>query len=72
MEGWRAAGSEILPFSPLADEGPDVNADAVYLPGGYPELHGARLATNRRFLDGLSAAAGRSAVGDLAGYLLGP
>ena len=23
LEGWRAAGAEIMPFSPLADEGPD-------------------------------------------------
>ena len=39
LEGWRAAGAEILPFSPLADEGPDDSADVCWLPGGYPELH---------------------------------
>ena len=72
MEGWRAAGAEIVPFSPLADEGPEINADAVYLPGGYPELHGGCLAANRRFLDGLSAAASRGAqvFGECGGYMV--
>ncbi len=72
MEGWRAAGAETVPFSPLADQGPDENADAVYLPGGYPELHGGRLAANRRFLDGLAAAAGRGALvfGECGGYMV--
>ncbi|MEP1171285.1 MAG: cobyrinate a,c-diamide synthase, partial [Alphaproteobacteria bacterium] len=44
IEGWRRAGAEILPFSPLADEPPDAQADLVWLPGGYPELHAGRLA----------------------------
>ena len=47
LDGWHEMGASILPFSPLADEAPDRGADAVYLPGGYPELHGARLAANR-------------------------
>ena len=42
--GRRAPRSS--PFSPLADEPPDADADAVYLPGGYPELHAGRLAGN--------------------------
>ena len=41
---------------------PDPSATAVYLPGGYPELHAARLAANRTFLDGLRAAAHRGAL----------
>jgi cobyrinic acid a,c-diamide synthase len=41
----RALGAELSFFSPLADAALD--ADAVYLPGGYPELHLAALATNR-------------------------
>ena len=44
MEDWQAAGAAVLPFSPLADEAPDPDADAVYLPGGYPELHAGRIA----------------------------
>ncbi len=45
-----AAGAEILPFSPLADEAPASDADAVFLPGGYPELHLPTSAQRRPFL----------------------
>nr|MBP6808000.1 cobyrinate a,c-diamide synthase [Chromatiaceae bacterium]MBP8288857.1 cobyrinate a,c-diamide synthase [Chromatiaceae bacterium] len=38
-------GAEIAFFSPLADRAPP-KADALYLPGGYPELHLDRLAAN--------------------------
>jgi len=38
-----------LPFSPLADEGPDDSADVCWLPGGYPELHAGPIAANQRF-----------------------
>ncbi len=41
----RAAGAELVFWSPLADrELPDV--DGLYVGGGYPELHAARLAAN--------------------------
>lgn len=72
LEDWRAQGAELLPFSPLADEAPDARADAVYLPGGYPELHAGRLAGNTVFLDGLRAAAARGAVvyGECGGYMV--
>jgi cobyrinic acid a,c-diamide synthase len=71
VEGWRIAGAEILPFSPLAGEAPAATADAVYLPGGYPELHAGRLAASAGFLDGLRAAAARSAFvyGECGGYM---
>ncbi len=71
LDGWRAAGAEIAVFSPLGDEAPDPAADAVYLPGGYPELHAGRLAANARFLEGLRAAAARGAVvyGECGGYM---
>ncbi len=39
----RAMGAELTFFSPLADEPVPEHADAVYLPGGYPELHGQTL-----------------------------
>ena len=72
LASWRRAGAELLPFSPLADEAPDAAADAVYLPGGYPELHAARLAGNARFLAGLRAAAARGAAvyGECGGYMV--
>ena len=44
LDGWRRAGAEISTFSPLAGEPPPPGADAVYLPGGYPELHAGRIA----------------------------
>ena len=72
IEGWRAAGAEIVTFSPLGDEAPPADADAIYLPGGYPELHAGRLATMGKFLKGLSAAADRKAVlfGECGGYMV--
>ncbi len=72
LDAWRAAGAELLPFSPLADEAPDPSCDAVYLPGGYPELHAARLESNDRLMQGLRDAARRDAVlfGECGGFML--
>ena len=47
LQGWRAAGADIRFFSPLANEAPDDDCDACWLPGGYPELHAGRLAGSR-------------------------
>ncbi len=70
LDGWRAAGAEILPFSPLADETPDPAADLVWLPGGYPELHAGRLAAADRFRAGVQAhAATRPVHGECGGYM---
>jgi cobyrinic acid a,c-diamide synthase len=71
LQAWRRAGAEVLPFSPLADEPPPPSADAVYLPGGYPELHAGVLAANRRYRDGLRDAAARGAFlyGECGGYM---
>jgi cobyrinic acid a,c-diamide synthase len=71
VEGWRAAGAEILPFSPLADQAPDANADVVWLPGGYPELHAAAVAAARTFRDGMHRAARSVPVhGECGGYMV--
>ncbi|MFO1201372.1 MAG: cobyrinate a,c-diamide synthase [Tabrizicola sp.] len=70
LHGWRAAGAEVLPFSPLADESPDPSADLCWLPGGYPELHGATLAQAYRFRTGLQAFAQAKPVhGECGGYM---
>lgn len=70
LEGWRAAGAEILPFSPLADEAPAADADLVWLPGGYPELHAGKLAANETFLSGLRQHAETKPVhGECGGYM---
>jgi cobyrinic acid a,c-diamide synthase len=72
LQGWRDAGAEILCFSPLADEVPDASADAVWLPGGYPELHAGTLAAASRFLGGLRDAATRGVAvhGECGGYMV--
>jgi cobyrinic acid a,c-diamide synthase len=69
---WRHAGAEIIPFSPLADEAPDAAADAVWLPGGYPELHAGTLAAATRFRVGLRTLAERSVPihGECGGYMV--
>ena len=47
------------------NEAPPADADAIYLPGGYPELHATAIAGNAAFLDGLrrAAAAGKDPGG---------
>ncbi|GLK81135.1 cobyrinate a,c-diamide synthase [Methylopila turkensis] len=71
LDAWRSAGAEIIPFSPLADQAPDPLADAVYLPGGYPELQAGRLAGSQGFRDGMRDAAERGAAiyGECGGYM---
>ncbi|OQP88383.1 cobyrinic acid a,c-diamide synthase [Rhizobium rhizosphaerae] len=72
LEDWRRQGAELSFFSPLADEGPDARADAVYLPGGYPELHALRLSGNGAFHAGMAAAKVRGAriFGECGGYMV--
>jgi cobyrinic acid a,c-diamide synthase len=52
----EALGARITWFSPLADEPVPQDADAVYLPGGYPELHGETLAQAGRWQASIRAA----------------
>ena len=67
---WRRQGATILPFSPLADQGPDDGADTCWLPGGYPELHAGRLAAAANFRDGLARfAETRPVHGECGGYM---
>lgn len=71
LEDWRQAGAEVSVFSPLNDEGPAIDADAVFLPGGYPELHAGRLAQNAGFAAAMAAAKDRGALiyGECGGYM---
>lgn len=71
LAGWRSAGAEVLPFSPLADQAPDADADAVVLPGGYPELHAGRLSAAQTFKAGMRTLAARGAAifGECGGYM---
>jgi cobyrinic acid a,c-diamide synthase len=71
IDGWRGTGAEIACFSPLADEPPPEHCDSCWLPGGYPELHAARLAAARRFRAGLARfAATRPVHGECGGYMV--
>ena len=70
LKGWREAGAEIIPFSPLADEVPDPGADLVWLPGGYPELHAGALAAAGTFRAALHThAQTRPVHGECGGYM---
>ncbi|MBK5944222.1 cobyrinate a,c-diamide synthase [Halorhodospira halophila] len=53
LELLEAMGAEVVPFSPLRDATLPP-CDALWLPGGYPELYAATLAAN----DGMRAAIG--------------
>ena len=44
IESLRDAGAEIVPFSPISDDLPDV--DGLYLGGGYPEVFSGALEEN--------------------------
>jgi cobyrinic acid a,c-diamide synthase len=72
LTGWRRAGAELSFFSPLADEAPAATADAIYLPGGYPELHAQRLSQAASFLAGLRGAAAQDRLiyGECGGYMV--
>lgn len=69
LHGWKQAGADIHFFSPLNDEAPDPAADALFLPGGYPELHAARLAANTTFLAGVRCFTG-TIYGECGGYMV--
>jgi len=72
LSGWRKAGAELSFFSPLANEAPAEDADAVYLPGGYPELHAGILANAAQFKSGMTTARDRGAriFGECGGYMV--
>lgn len=67
----HAMGARIETFSPLADEPVPDDADALYLPGGYPELHAATLARNACTAASIRmhAQRGRTVVAECGGML---
>ncbi len=70
LELLQALGAELAFFSPLAD--PELPpADALYLPGGYPELHLERLAANQALLAAVRAhhAADKPLLAECGGML---
>ncbi|MCC3304478.1 cobyrinate a,c-diamide synthase [Sneathiella sp. HT1-7] len=72
LAGWQQSGAEITFFSPLADEAPDQTSDAVFLPGGYPELYGDTLAASETFKAGVRAIASKNkpVYGECGGFMV--
>jgi cobyrinic acid a,c-diamide synthase len=56
LETLEELGATLAFFSPLADEPVPAGADAVYLPGGYPELHAEKLSYAQRWQESIRAA----------------
>ncbi|MFP5325081.1 MAG: cobyrinate a,c-diamide synthase [Gammaproteobacteria bacterium] len=70
LDTLRALGAELVFFSPVADE-PVPDGDAVWLPGGYPELHAQALAGSTRCRASLAAhiAAGKAIWAECGGMM---
>ena len=69
IANWSDAGTQIKWFSPLAND-PVPDAEAVFLPGGYPELHAEKLASNDIFMKSLKNASQVSDIyGECGGYM---
>jgi len=67
----KAAGAEIVIFSPLHDQALPENLDGIYLGGGYPELHAATLSKNTRMRTAIKefAESGRPLYGECGGFM---
>ncbi len=69
LADWQAQGASLHPFSPLANAEPDPSADAIFLPGGYPELHAGPLAAAHIFRHALQNTSARI-YGECGGYMV--
>jgi cobyrinic acid a,c-diamide synthase len=71
LDTLRALGATLKFFSPLADEALPAEADAVYLPGGYPELHAEALSRASIWRASIQAAhaAGKPIVAECGGMM---
>lgn len=72
LGGWRRRGVEISFFSPLNDEAPSSSADAIYLPGGYPELYAQKLSNAQNFHKSMTLAAQNKIriYGECGGFMM--
>ena len=71
LDALRAAGAELVFFSPLHDTALPEGIGGVYLPGGYPELHAKALRENEPLRCALCAAIQRGlpTVAECGGFL---
>lgn len=67
----RAAGAELVEFSPLVDSALPDGISGLYLPGGYPEAHAAELAANSSMKGAIRAAieAGMPTYAECGGFI---
>ncbi len=67
----RQEGAALIPFSPLHDASLPPGLDALYLGGGYPELHGAALCNNQGMHASIRefAASGRPVYAECGGMI---
>ncbi len=70
LDTLRALGAELVFFSPLADAALPA-CDALWLPGGYPELHAQRLGANASLIESLRVhvAAGKPVWAECGGMM---
>ena len=67
----RDCGADIEYFSPINDTEVPENADAIYLPGGYPELYADRLFLNAKMREDIreKIASGIPTLAECGGFL---
>lgn len=71
LDQLREAGAEIISFSPLWDTELPADVDALYIGGGYPELHAERLSANISMRASIAAfiASGRPVYAECGGLM---
>lgn len=67
----ESLGAEPVFFSPVEGDGVPPDADALYLGGGYPELHAERLSGNEAFISSLREmhARGKAIYAECGGFM---
>lgn len=71
-QAWQQADLKVSRFSPLANEAPSLDADFIYVPGGYPELHLPVLSKADKFFAALKTAKAKDIpiYGECGGYMV--
>ena len=72
ITSWLHKGCELDYFSPLNDEGPNPDCDAIFLPGGYPELHLHHLQEANQFKSAITHAvqSGKTIYAECGGHMV--